>query len=162
MQLGGEAGAPMGARDEQLAEVREARVAGRREGAFGGQEADVADQRALVLGDAIPDPGLAEQVLQARALVGGRRRRPALRRERPVGLEALGRDGGDPLGVGRRRRPRTRSRSRRRLLGPVRVQRRVGAARRDQLVVGALLDDPAVVEDDDPAGAGGSSTGGGR
>ena len=64
---GGEAGAPVCARDEELAEVREPRVAGRREGAIGGQEADVADQLAVVLGDAVPDVVLAEQ-----AAAGGR------------------------------------------------------------------------------------------
>ena len=43
------------------------------------------------------------------------------------------------------------SRLRRRLLGPVAVEPRVGAVGLEQLLVGALLGDPAVVEHHDPA-----------
>jgi hypothetical protein len=79
VQLARQAGAPVPARDEELAEVHQARVVDRREGALGGQEADVADELAVVLGDEVPDVVVAEQRQQALALAGGRRRRPALR-----------------------------------------------------------------------------------
>ena len=67
----------------------------------GGQEANVADELAVVLGDEVPDVGVAEQRRQALRFHGGRRRRPAIGREGPVGLEALDRDRHHALGVNR-------------------------------------------------------------
>jgi hypothetical protein len=80
----------MGARDEQLAEVREPRVADGCEGALGGQEADVADELALALGDVVPDVVVPEQPRQPLELLRGRRLHPADGRERAISSEPLG------------------------------------------------------------------------
>src|SRR5689334_12702922 len=82
--------------DEELAEVHEAGVVDRRPGeGRRGQEADVADDLARVLGHAVPDVVAAEQLGEPFELLGRRRRLPARRSERAITLEALHRDGDD-------------------------------------------------------------------